>query len=69
MLKSKEIRTMGEKRLVEYVLELKKELMKLRAQVASGSPPENPGRVRAIRRELARIKTIKSIKSTKGGSE
>jgi large subunit ribosomal protein L29 len=59
-MRAKEIRSMGEKKLEAHNLDLKKELIKLRAQIASGTPPENPGRIRAIRRELARIKTIKT---------
>lgn len=59
MLKSKEIRAMDGKKLMARELELHKDLMKLQTQVASGSPPENTGKIRAIKRELARIKTIK----------
>lgn len=42
--------------------ELKLELMKLRAQVSRGTPPENPGMIRAIRRNIARILTFKNQK-------
>ena len=37
---------------------LRKELMKLKAQVATRTRPENPGRVKEIRRTIARIHTI-----------
>ncbi len=56
---------MGNKEIEEKTLELGKELIKLRAQVASGTPPENPGRLRAIKRTLARINTIKKEKEVK----
>ena len=59
-MKAKEVRAMNRKKLEEHELELKKEMIKLRSQVASGAQPENPGRIRAIRRVLARIKTIKT---------
>ncbi len=59
ILKSKEIRKMSEKDLIDKEKDLKKELMKLKSQIASGTPPENPGRVKAIRKTLARIETIK----------
>ncbi len=53
---------MGANELKEKTLELEKELMKLRAQVASGTPPENPGRMGEIKKTLARIITIKNEK-------
>lgn len=43
-------------------LELQKELMILRAQVSMGTAPKNPGRIKAIKRELARIKTFENIR-------
>lgn len=44
------------------VAELKKELMRLKAQVARGTPPENPGKIRAIRRSVARMITFRNQK-------
>ncbi len=58
ILRVKDIKKMGAKEIGEKKLELEKELMKLRSQVASGTPPENPGRVRAIRRTLATLTMI-----------
>ena len=40
--------------------ELNKELMKFRSQVASGTIPRSPGRIRVIRKTIARIHTIKT---------
>jgi len=57
-MKAKEIRNLEKGKLAEKATELSKELMKLKMQVASGTPPESPGKIRAIRRTLARIKTI-----------
>jgi len=57
-MKIKELRNMGKEKLAEKTLELNKELMKLKMQVASGTPPESPGKIKAIRRTLARIKTM-----------
>lgn len=59
IIRSKDVRKMNEKEFEEKELELKKELMKLRSQVASGTPPENPGRIKALKRTLARLATIK----------
>jgi large subunit ribosomal protein L29 len=52
--------------LKELLKELQAELMKLRSQVAAGTRPENPGRIRAIRRDIARIKTILREKGVSG---
>jgi len=38
------------------------ELMKLKAQAARGTPPENPGKIRALKRAAAKILTYKTIK-------
>ncbi len=42
------------------MIELKKELMKLNAQVSRGTPPENPGKIRALKRAIARVLTFKA---------
>ena len=39
--------------------ELRKELMKFRSQVASGTIPKNPGKIRLIKKTIARGHTIK----------
>lgn len=65
IMRAKEVRKMGDVELKEKEVELKKDHMKLRSQVASGTPPENPGRIRAIRRTLARINTIRREKGGK----
>ena len=44
--------------LNEKALELKKELVKVNAQVAIGTALKNPGQVREIKKMLARILTI-----------
>jgi len=50
---------MSAEEINEKVKELRTELARIKATVASGSPPENPGRIRAIRRTIARLLTIK----------
>lgn len=65
ILKNKEIRALGESQREDKLRELRKELIKVRSQIALGSTPENPGRIREIRRTIARILTIK--KTTQGG--
>ena len=57
ILRYKEIEKLSDKEISSKKLELEKELMRSRSQVASGTAPENPGKIREIKRTLARIKT------------
>ena len=56
-MKAKEVRDLTLDQLDEQLLSLKKEQFNLRFQRASGQL-ENTARVRAVRRDIARIKTI-----------
>jgi len=56
--------------------DLKKELMKINSQIATGTVPKSPGKVREIKRTIAKILSInnekahiKSKKQNKGGSK
>ncbi len=62
ILRSDDIRTMNESEVEEKVNDLKLELAKERGKIAVGGFPENPGRLKEIRRTLARIKTIQGEK-------
>jgi large subunit ribosomal protein L29 len=55
--KFKEKMKLSEKELNEKAVELKQELSKERAISASGTKSEKPGKIRALRREIARIFT------------
>jgi len=63
ILKMKKIRELGEKELEERLRELKLELSKEKAASEIGTV-KNPGRIREIRRTIARILTSKSQHST-----
>jgi len=67
-MKKRELKAMSETDLKKNMKELQKELMKLRAQVARGTPPENPGKIRAIRRNIARILTFLHMKKLGGAT-
>ncbi len=56
-LKPENLRTFDEERLVEELRKAKEELFNLRFQSATGQL-ENHGRVRAVRRDIARIYTV-----------
>jgi large subunit ribosomal protein L29 len=70
VMKAKEVRDLTLDQLDDQLLALKKEQFNLRFQRASGQL-ENTSRVRTVRRDIARIKTIARQKaagaqSTKG---
>ena len=56
-MKAGELRTKSEDELKESLLGLRKEAFNLRFQRASGQL-ENTARIREVRRDIARIKTI-----------
>jgi large subunit ribosomal protein L29 len=61
-MKASEFRTRTGDQLREQLLELKKEQFNLRFQKATGQL-ENTARVREVRRDIARIKTILAAQS------
>ena len=56
-MKAEEIRDLSEKERHEKVLDLGQEIFNLRFQLATGKI-ENPSRLKSLRRDIARIKTI-----------
>ncbi|UMZ75401.1 50S ribosomal protein L29 [Natranaerofaba carboxydovora] len=57
MMKAKEIRELTNQELDKKLDELKDELFNLRFQSATGQV-ENPMRIRQVKKEIARVKTI-----------
>ncbi len=57
-MKNRELRALGEPELKQKMTELYKELMKDNAQVATGTIPKNPGKLRLAKKTIARIKTM-----------
>lgn len=53
----REIREMKREEKLKKLRELEIELLKLRTLVRSGGAVQNPGRIRQIRRDIARLKT------------
>ena len=58
ILHAEEIRDMTPAEREAELEELETELLNARAVQAAGGAPENPGRIKEIRRAIARIKTI-----------
>jgi len=53
-----EIRDMDDEERQERVQELRTELIKIRTMIKAGGSVENPGRVKALKKTIARILTV-----------
>ena len=62
-MKASDVKALTADQLKEELLKLKKEQFNLRFQKASGQV-ENTARVRQIRRDVARIKTVQAQRAT-----
>ena len=58
LLRTSEIREMTAEERSKTLAELRGELMHERGTAAMGGAPANPGRIRALRPNIARIQTI-----------
>lgn len=58
LLRTKEIRAMSVDDKAKRLRELRDELMHERGTAAMGGAPANPGRIRTIRTNIARILTV-----------
>lgn len=67
-MKPADVRAMTEDQLKDEVLKLKKEQFNLRFQRATGSV-ENTARIRQVRRDIARIKTVQSQAKAKAAAK
>lgn len=68
ILRPNEIRDMSIEEMRAKLRELRAELARERAIAAAGGSLENPGRIRELRRTIARILTIIKEVQTKGGA-
>lgn len=68
ILRPSEIRDMSIEEMRAKLRELRAELARERAVAAAGGSLENPGRIRELRRTIARILTIMKEVQTKGGA-
>lgn len=59
ILRKSEIKQMNEQALDNKLSDLRRELMLVNAQISAGTVPENPGRVKEIKKTIARILTQK----------
>lgn len=59
-MKLKDIRNLEMNSFDEKISEMKKDLVKINAQVAIGTALKNPGQARKIKKTIARMLTIKN---------
>ena len=67
-MKLKELKALSEKEMGEKKVELQKELLKLRGQIAVGTIPKSPGQVKNLRKTIAKIIHLNSIGKTQGAN-
>ena len=58
IVRSSELRDMAEIDVKKKLMEVQAELMRQKGKITSGGAPENPGRMKELRRTVARILTI-----------
>lgn len=69
LLRTKDIRAMSEAERAAKLRELQDELMHERGVAAMGGAPRSPGKLRALRTNIARILTIESERRRQGAAE
>ena len=57
-MKIKEIRAASSEDLKSKLIELKKERMKINAQLSTGTTPKSPGQIKQMKKTIARILTV-----------
>ncbi|MCL5732553.1 MAG: 50S ribosomal protein L29 [Candidatus Thermoplasmatota archaeon] len=63
-IRAKQLRQMNKEEVEERLNSLKESLLKERASVAMGGAPTNPGKIRSLRRQIARINTVLESEAT-----
>jgi large subunit ribosomal protein L29 len=58
IFKITEIRNMNDGEIAEELTKLEMDLIRERGIVTAGGAPEKPGRIKDVRRTIARIKTV-----------
>ena len=65
IIRSSELRDMTETDVRKKLMEVQAELMRQKGKMTSGGAPENSGRMKELRRTVARILTIMKQKGMK----
>lgn len=64
-MRIKELRKLSDEELEKRLKDLKLELLKEKGNVEMGGNVKNPGKIKTIRRDIARILTLKSERERK----
>jgi large subunit ribosomal protein L29 len=59
ILRNEDIRDLSNNEMEDKIIELRNELLREKSMIAAGGAAENPGRIKEIKRTIARILTIK----------
>ncbi|MDV2481549.1 50S ribosomal protein L29 [Methanoculleus sp. Wushi-C6] len=62
IFRAKEVKQLSDTELMEQEQKLSLELIQERGKVSAGGATENPGRIREVRRTIARIQTEKNAR-------
>jgi len=68
-MKTKELRALSKEDMKTRLDELRKELIKHNAQIATGTVPKSPGQVKQTKKTIAKILTILNERKIKEGEE
>jgi large subunit ribosomal protein L29 len=63
-MKFKELKAMNPEELQKKLVELKREIMKENTQIATGTVPKSPGKLRVMKKTIARINGLLGAKTT-----
>ena len=55
---TKDLRTLSNEELNNRLLEFRKELLKLSVEVSSGANPSSPGKIKQVKKSVARVLTL-----------
>lgn len=69
ILRNNELKDMALGQIEAKIGELETEYGKMRSQIRSGGAPENPGKIREIKRTIARLKHIYKEKGSNLGKK
>lgn len=64
-MKTRDLRQLSAKELNDKLKETSLELMKEKSTIASGSAPKNPGKIKTMKKIIAKIKTLQAEVSKK----
>ncbi|MDK2891143.1 MAG: large subunit ribosomal protein [Methanoculleus sp.] len=62
IFRAQEVKQLSDTELLEQEQKLSLELLQERGKVSAGGATENPGRIREVKRTIARIKTEKNAR-------